>query len=117
MHKALEDTRKLIKDTGRPGVRKAVVVFANGKTGSEIHDLAEEAQQLHGNDVKVVSCGIGEDVSEEEMKVVANSGVILAESDQESEVIAQCIARQIDILVGKYNADHLFNLYSPHFPH
>lgn len=91
---------QVLKQTGRPGVRKAVVVFANGKTGAEIVDLAKEARVLHGNDVKVVAVGLGDDVSEEEMKAVANAGVILAERDQDSDVIAQNVAKQLDMLSG-----------------
>lgn len=91
---------QVLKQTGRPGVRKAVVVFANGKTGAEIVDLANEARALHGNDVKVVAVGLGDDVSEEELKVIANAGVILSPRDQDSDVIAQNIAKQLDMLSG-----------------
>ena len=90
----------MLKETGRPGVRKAVVVFANGKTGAEIAELAKEARALHGNDVKIVAVGLGDDVSEEELKAVANAGVILAKRDQDSDAIAQNVAKQLDMLSG-----------------
>ena len=77
-----------------------MVVFANGKTGAEIAELAKEARTLHGNDVKVVAVGLGDDVSEEELKAVANAGVILAKRDQESDVIAQNVAKNLDMLSG-----------------
>ena len=84
-----------------------MVVFANGKTGAEIAELAKEARALHGNDVKVVAVGLGDDVSEEELKAVANAGVILAKRDQESDVIAQNVAKNLDMLSGMmYKKSH-----------
>ena len=82
-------------------MKKAVVVFANGKTGSEVVDLANATRELHGNDVKVVAVGLGDDVSEEELKAIANAGVILAERDQDSDVISQNILKQLDMISGK----------------
>ena len=98
---ALNEADKVLKVTGRPGVRKAVVVFANGKSGAAIVELAKQAQALHGSDVKVVAVGIGDDVSKEELKAIANTGVILAHRDQESDATAKSIAKLIDIQSGE----------------
>lgn len=91
---------QVAKETGRPGVRKAVVVFANGKTGEEIVELAKQARALHGDDVRVVAVGLGDDVGQEELRAIANAGVIMADIDQDSDGIALSIARHLDMLSG-----------------
>ena len=102
LDKGLGDAANVMRQSGRPGVRKAVVVFANGKSGAEIVDLVREAQALHGGDVKVVAVGIGDDISEEELKAVANTAVILAKNDDESDAIAKSIAKKVGVMAGKY---------------
>ena len=102
LDKGLGDAANVMMQSGRPGVTKAVVVFANGKSGAEIVDLVREAQALHGSDVKVVAVGIGDDISEEELKAVANTAVILAKNDDESDAIAKSIATKVGFMAGKY---------------
>lgn len=76
------------------------MVFANGKTGEEIVELAKQARALHGDDVRVVAVGLGDDVGQEELRAIANAGVIMADIDQDSDGIALSIARHLDMLSG-----------------
>lgn len=78
-------------------------MFANGKTDAEVAELANEARELHGNDVQIVAVGLGDDVSKEELKAVANVGLILAERDQDSDAIALSVAKQLDMLSGTWS--------------
>ncbi|XP_046848822.1 collagen alpha-3(VI) chain-like isoform X2 [Xenia sp. Carnegie-2017] len=96
--KALDKTEKVLSETGRPGIRKAVVVFANGRSGSDNISLAKKARDLHGNDVKVVAVGIGDDVNEDELQALANAGVIMAGRDSDSDVTAGTIVKYLEMI-------------------
>ena len=77
-----------------------MVVFANGKTGAEIAELAKQARALHDDDVKILAVAMGDDVSHEELRAVANVCVYATPRDQDSDVTAQNIARLLDMLSG-----------------
>ena len=91
---------QVLSETGRPGIRKAVVVFANGRSGSDIISLAKKARDLHGNDVKVVAVGIGDDVNDDELQALANAGVIMAGRDSDSDVTAGTIMKYLEMISG-----------------
>ena len=95
--KALEKARELLLDSGRSDARKALVIFANGKSSSRLAELTNEAKPLHDAGVKIIAVGIGDDVDDEELNSIATNKdkVILAQPYDEATPLGHLLAHEV----------------------
>lgn len=95
--KALEKARELLLDNGRKNARKALVIFANGKSSARLAELTNEANLLHDAGVKIIAVGIGDDVDDEELNSIATNKdkVILAQPYDEAAPLGHLLAHEV----------------------
>lgn len=92
--KALEKARELLLGSGRNDARKALVIFANGKSSARLAELTKEAKPLHDAGVKIIAVGIGDDVDDEELNSIATNKII-AQPYDEAAPLGHLLAHEV----------------------
>lgn len=92
--KALEKARELLLESGRSDARKALVIFANGKSSARLAELTQEAKTLHDAGVKIIAVGIGDDIDDEELNSIATNK-ILAQPYDEAAPLGHLLAHEV----------------------
>ena len=71
---ALELASCMFENQARPGSRRVLIVFTNGRSGSQASELQRHSQHLHDNNVDIILVAIGDDVDDEELQYVSSGG-------------------------------------------
>lgn len=61
----------MFENQSRPSSRRVLIVFTNGKSGSQANELRRHSHQLHENNVDIILVAIGDDVDDDELQYVS----------------------------------------------
>ena len=99
LDRALNEARRVFKSSGRPDVRKVVVVISDRGSDSSYGDVKAEADRLREDDMTLISVVIGKDADPKELEEFTPHEVTEATTDEDPKELGEKII--ILVLKGK----------------
>ena len=102
LDKALEEAKRMFKNTARPDAKKVLVVIMDQKQSSDRGNTKEKARGLTETGVKVVPVAIGEKASPDELTDITPSKKNLVEMDKDENPEKAAEKIMIKVLEGNF---------------